>query len=82
MYCNKCGTKLDDDAQFCVKCGAKVQKREDVAALSNPENTGSDETEKIQESQEQREVQNTQEIQGQQESLEQQEKNYKKTGKK
>lgn len=24
MFCNKCGAKLDDDACFCVHCGAKI----------------------------------------------------------
>ena len=24
MFCEKCGTKLEDDALFCTKCGAKV----------------------------------------------------------
>lgn len=24
VYCNYCGTKNDDDASFCVKCGAKL----------------------------------------------------------
>lgn len=24
MYCEKCGTKNDDDAQFCWKCGEKI----------------------------------------------------------
>ena len=24
MFCKKCGTKLDDDAVFCVKCGEKT----------------------------------------------------------
>lgn len=25
MFCNKCGTEIQDDAQFCSKCGAKIQ---------------------------------------------------------
>lgn len=24
MFCNRCGTKLPDDAQFCHKCGYKM----------------------------------------------------------
>jgi len=32
-YCSKCGTKNDDDAEFCKKCGASLSskkiKRED-----------------------------------------------------
>ena len=27
MYCNKCGTKLDDNAKFCNKCGNKIKKQ-------------------------------------------------------
>ncbi len=26
MFCNKCGSKLDDDSVFCTKCGAKIKK--------------------------------------------------------
>ena len=26
MFCNKCGTRIDDDANFCTSCGAKVKK--------------------------------------------------------
>lgn len=25
MICDKCGKKLDDDAQFCKFCGAKLE---------------------------------------------------------
>ncbi|MFH1968100.1 MAG: DUF805 domain-containing protein, partial [bacterium] len=25
-YCNKCGTRLEADSNFCVKCGNKIQK--------------------------------------------------------
>ncbi len=28
MYCIKCGTKLADDANFCINCGEKVQRTE------------------------------------------------------
>ena len=28
MYCNKCGTKLDDNAKFCNKCGNKIKKND------------------------------------------------------
>ena len=24
MFCKKCGAKNDDDAVFCVSCGAKI----------------------------------------------------------
>lgn len=27
MYCNKCGSKLDNDAVFCVNCGTRVENR-------------------------------------------------------
>lgn len=26
MFCEKCGTKLEDSAEFCTKCGAKVAR--------------------------------------------------------
>lgn len=29
MYCGKCGTKLPDDAQFCILCGTPVEKDPD-----------------------------------------------------
>jgi hypothetical protein len=25
VYCSNCGTKIDDDAYFCLKCGTKTQ---------------------------------------------------------
>ncbi|MDR0550768.1 MAG: NINE protein [Spirochaetaceae bacterium] len=28
MFCEKCGTSLEDDAKFCDKCGAKVEAAE------------------------------------------------------
>ena len=27
MYCKKCGTQLDDNAQFCPSCGAKQENK-------------------------------------------------------
>ena len=30
IYCKKCGTALPDDAVFCVKCGAKVDRPADA----------------------------------------------------
>lgn len=32
MYCNKCGTKLDDNAKFCNKCGNKIKKQNNETA--------------------------------------------------
>jgi len=26
MFCKKCGTKLSDDAKFCVKCGVGIER--------------------------------------------------------
>lgn len=26
MFCNKCGARIDDDADFCTRCGTKVKK--------------------------------------------------------
>lgn len=63
MYCNKCGTKLDDDAQFCVKCGAKVQKRVDTEDMDRAVNPGSEVKEESQEAQEKQEPQKAQENQ-------------------
>ncbi len=34
MFCNKCGTKLDNEAKFCIACGNKI-----ISAPSNNENT-------------------------------------------
>lgn len=35
MFCNKCGTKLEDDVLFCSACGAKVhQEAEESEGLS------------------------------------------------
>lgn len=31
MYCEKCGTKLGEDAKFCNSCGAKVPEMETLA---------------------------------------------------
>ena len=39
MYCQKCGTQLDADAQFCKKCGAAtngVASQEDLQPKRNP----------------------------------------------
>jgi uncharacterized membrane protein YvbJ len=29
VYCSKCGTKNDDTAEYCVKCGAKLKVSKD-----------------------------------------------------
>lgn len=31
VYCTKCGTKNEDDAEYCVKCGAPLYAPERVA---------------------------------------------------
>ncbi len=28
MYCDNCGKKNDDDAKFCINCGAKLEKKD------------------------------------------------------
>lgn len=41
MFCTKCGEKLPDDAQFCEKCGARVEKEDSKApapAAAAPKN--------------------------------------------
>jgi uncharacterized membrane protein YvbJ len=29
VYCHECGTKNDDDAEYCSKCGAALKDRDD-----------------------------------------------------
>lgn len=29
VYCSKCGTKNDDDAEFCKKCGTSLKGKKD-----------------------------------------------------
>jgi len=36
MNCTKCGTPLNDDAQFCVNCGATVEPQAAGAPASQP----------------------------------------------
>ncbi|MBR4907018.1 MAG: zinc ribbon domain-containing protein [Clostridia bacterium] len=38
MYCSQCGKKLNDDAQFCWYCGAKVQPVEEHREASSQTN--------------------------------------------
>ena len=33
VYCSNCGTKLDDDAYFCFKCGTKTQTGKNAKAM-------------------------------------------------
>lgn len=42
MYCNKCGTKLDDNAKFCNKCGNKIRMNdsENIEILNDHEDEG------------------------------------------
>lgn len=37
-YCKNCGTKLDDNGNFCGKCGQKV-KSSDIKESSTPQDT-------------------------------------------
>ena len=37
MYCEKCGSQIDDDSVFCQKCGEKqLQEIETATAHSHP----------------------------------------------
>ena len=33
VYCSNCGTKLEDDAYFCYKCGTKTQAGKTAKAM-------------------------------------------------
>jgi ribosomal protein L40E len=33
VYCSNCGTKIDDEAYFCVKCGTKTQTGKTAKAM-------------------------------------------------
>ena len=36
MFCPKCGKKCSDDSQFCVNCGARLDRRAPTAAPATP----------------------------------------------
>ena len=41
MFCNKCGAKLEDDAQFCSMCGCVIeQHKEKTYSMSKSEQSG------------------------------------------
>jgi hypothetical protein len=35
MYCEKCGTKCDDDSIFCVKCGTNISRAKTDIGVSS-----------------------------------------------
>lgn len=39
MYCEKCGTKVEDGAKFCPGCGAEVNGAEGVSSVSSKSRT-------------------------------------------
>lgn len=42
MFCNKCGAKLEDDAQFCSMCGCGIELSEEKTnTISKSEQSGS-----------------------------------------
>ena len=42
MFCKKCGAQLDDDAQFCEKCGTAIKRTVPVAAAQDEDVEESD----------------------------------------
>ncbi len=42
MYCNKCGNQIKDDALFCDKCGAKIEKNNSENNASNVNNVNNE----------------------------------------
>lgn len=34
MNCPKCGTVLEEDARFCVSCGAPLEKRKEISSYA------------------------------------------------
>ncbi len=30
MYCNKCGSKVRDEAKFCTECGSSIINNQDT----------------------------------------------------
>lgn len=48
MFCNKCGTKLEDDAGFCSMCGCGIeQHQEKTNSVSKGEQSGTSKFSKI-----------------------------------
>ena len=47
MFCDQCGTKLNENAKFCSNCGSPVQQnREEDAPMTLFEALGSSQTDK------------------------------------
>ena len=38
MYCNNCGKKLEDSANFCSHCGSQQKSTNDTSEITAPEN--------------------------------------------
>ncbi|MCH5172414.1 MAG: zinc ribbon domain-containing protein [Erysipelotrichales bacterium] len=41
MYCNNCGKKLEDGANFCSHCGSHQKSNNDTSEITTPENYSS-----------------------------------------
>lgn len=48
MYCKKCGTKNDEDARFCFKCGAALTNLDSSVNVINRIEENVEEEEKLQ----------------------------------
>ena len=43
MVCDECGTEADESANFCAKCGARIEKKAETPAPVNNNDTAQEE---------------------------------------